>query len=201
MRDLMVGGFPDLWAGGVVVAQRSVGVVVLVRAESAGNRVGKALGDLIVGARVVGARIGGGDDDFGAVCAQHGTLGFGDFVWQREDRTVAALLCDEREPDAGVAGGRFDYHTAGLELSGAFGGVDDALRDAVLGGSTGIEILHFDGDGRLDAVSDVMKLYEWRVADEFGKTVVNGHRGSCFLLRFDWCVIRFRIPGRWVERS
>lgn len=60
---------------------------------------------------------------------------------------------------------------------------------------------HFDGDGRLDAVSDVMKLYEWRVADEFGKTVVNGHRGSCFLLRFDWCVIRFRIPGRWVERS
>lgn len=103
--------------------------------------------------------------------------------------------------DAGVAGGRFDYHTAGLELSGAFGGVDDALRDAVLGGSTGIEILHFDGDGRLDAVSDVMKLYEWRVADEFGKTVVNGHRGSCFLLRFDWCVIRFRIPGRWVERS
>lgn len=60
MRDLVVGGFPDLWAGGVVVAQRSVGVVVLVRAESAGNRVGKALGDLIVGARVVGARIGGG---------------------------------------------------------------------------------------------------------------------------------------------
>ena len=183
------------------MTQRPVGVVVLVRAESSGNRVGEALSHLIVGPRVVGARIGGGDDDFGTVCAQHGTLGFGDLVGQREDRTVAALLCDEREPDTGVAGGRLDDHTAGLELSGALRGVDDALRDAVLGGSTGIEILHFDGDGRLDAVSDVMKLYEWRVADEFGKTVVNGHRGSCFLLRFDWCVIRFRIPGRWVERS
>ena len=76
-------------------------------------------------------------------------------------------------------------------MSGALRGVDDALRDAVLGRSSGIEVFHFDGDGRLDAVGDVMKLDEWRVADEFGEIVVDGHRGSRFLLRFDWCFFGF----------
>ena len=134
---------------------------------------------------------GGGDVDFGTVCAQHRALGFGDLVGQREDRAVSALQGDESEPDTGVAGGRLDDHTAGLELSGALRGVDDALRDAVLGRSSGIEVFHFDGDGRLAAVGDVMQLDEWRVADEFGEIVVDGHRRSRFLLRFDWCFFGF----------
>lgn len=58
VRDLVVRGLPDLRSGGVVVAQRAVRIVVLVRAEAAGNRIGQSFGDLIVGARVVRAGVG-----------------------------------------------------------------------------------------------------------------------------------------------
>lgn len=56
----MIGGLPDFRAGGVVVAQRAVRIVVLVRAEAAGNRIGQSFGDLVVGARVVRAGVGTG---------------------------------------------------------------------------------------------------------------------------------------------
>ena len=82
VRDLVVRGLPDLRSGGVVVAQRAVRIVVLVRAEAAGNRIGQSFGDLIVGARVVRAGVGWRDDDFGTVGAQHRALGFGDLVRQ-----------------------------------------------------------------------------------------------------------------------
>ena len=94
MRDLMIGGLPDFRAGGVVVAQRAVRIVVLVGAVAAGNGLGEAVCHLVVGTWIVGARVGGGHDHFGAVCAQYGTLGFGDLVRQGEDGTVAALLGD-----------------------------------------------------------------------------------------------------------
>ena len=36
-------------------------------------------------------------------------------------RAVAARIGDEREPDAGVAGGSFDHQPAGLDLAALFG--------------------------------------------------------------------------------
>lgn len=39
MRDLVISGLPNFRSGGVVVAQRTVRIVVLVRAETAGNGV------------------------------------------------------------------------------------------------------------------------------------------------------------------
>src|SRR5207248_1865376 len=52
----------------------------------------------------------------------------------REDARegVALELGDERERDAGVAGGRLEQLAAGLELARGFGGLDHGQCDAVL---------------------------------------------------------------------
>ena len=175
MRDLMVAGFPDFRTSGVVVAFRSVRVVVLVRAVSAGNRFGEAFRHLVVGARIIRTSIGRGYHHFCTVCAEYRTLGFGNLVWQGEDGAVSALLGHEGKSYAGVAGGRFHNHTARLEFAAAFGRVDDAFRNAVFGGAARIEIFDFDCDGGFDAVGHMVEFDERSVADELGKGVVDGH--------------------------
>ena len=175
MRDLMVTGFPDFRTGGAVVAFRSVRVVVLVRAVSAGNRFGEAFRHLIVGARIIRTSIGRGYHHFRTVCAKHRTLGFGNLVWQGENGAVSALLGHEGKSYAGVAGGRLHNHTARLEFAATFGRVDDAFRNAVFGGAARIEIFDFDCDGGFDAVGHTVEFDERSVADELGKGVVDGH--------------------------
>ena len=187
------------------MAQRAVRIVVLVRAEAAGNRIGQSFGDLIVGARVVRAGVGWRDDDFGTVGAQHRALGFGDLVRQGENRAVAALLGDQGQADAGVAGGGFDDHAAGLQLAGLFGGVDDAFGNAVLGRSTGVEVFDFDGDGGFDAgrLRNVVELDERGVADEFCEAVVDGHVKSFVAGVVGFCCVAFvnrrsQTNGLWL---
>ena len=175
MRDLMVRGLPDFRSGAAVVAFRTVRIVVLVGTVGTGNRLGEAFGDLVVGARIVRTGVGGGHDHFGAVCAQHRTLGFGNLVRQGEDRTVSALQSHERESDAGVAGGRFHDHTAGLQFAAAFGRVDDAFGDAVLGRAARVQVFDLHRDGGFDAVGHVVEFDERGVADEFGQGIVDGH--------------------------
>ena len=175
MRDLARGRFPDLRAGRLVVAQRAVRVAVLIGLEGAGDRLGQAVGHSVVRARVIGFHVGGGHHDLRSVGAQYGALGLVHFVGHHEDRTVAALLGHHGEPHAGVAGRRLYDHTAGLEFAFAFGGVDDACGDAVLGRSARVEVLHLDGDGGFDAVGHMVELDERGVADEFGKRVVDCH--------------------------
>ena len=121
--------------GGLVVAARSVRVGVLVGLEGAGDLGDEAIRDGVVGARVL--RLDGrrGDDDLGAVRAQHRSLVFRDLVGDDEDAPVAALLGDERQPDAGVAARRLDDRAAGLQQAVALGRVDDVAGDAVLGRS------------------------------------------------------------------
>ena len=175
MRDLVVGGLPDFRTSGVVVAFGTVRIVVLVGAVAAGNRLGEAVRHLVVGARIVRTGVGGGYDHFGAVCAQHRTLGFGNLVRQGEDRTVSALQSHERESDAGVAGGRFHDHAAGLQFAAAFGRVDDAFGDAVLGRAARVQVFDLHRDGGFDAVGHVAEFDERGVADEFGQGIVDGH--------------------------
>ena len=180
----MIGGLPDFRAGGVVVAQRAVRIVVLVGAVAAWNGLGETVCHLIVGTWIVGARVGGGHDHFGTVCAQYGTLGFGDLVGQGEDGTVAALLGDHGQAYTGVAGGRFDDHAAGLEFAALLGGVDDAFGDAVFGGASRVEVFDFCRDGGLDAFGHMVEADERGVADEFCGAVVDGHDVSFGALRF-----------------
>lgn len=195
MRDLVVGGLPDFRTSGVIVAFGTVRIVVLVGTVAAGNRLGEAVRHLVVGARVVRAGVGGGYDHFGAVCAQHRTLGFGNLVRQGEDRTVSALQSHERESDAGIAGSRFHNHTTGLQFAAAFGRVDDAFGDAVLGRTARVQVFNLHRDGGFDAVGHVVEFDERGVADEFGQGIVDGHDVSfarcsvCGLFEWFW----FRI--------
>ena len=184
MRDLVVGGLPDFRTSGVIVAFGTVRIVVLVGTVAAGNRLGEAVRHLVVGARIVRTGVGGGYDHFGAVCAQHRTLGFGNLVRQGEDRTVSALQSHERESDTGVAGGRFHDHAAGLQFAAAFGRVDDAFGDAVLGRATRVQVFDLHRDGGFDAVGHVVEFDERGVADEFCGAVVDGHDVSFGALRF-----------------
>ena len=184
MRDLVVGGLPDFRSGAAVVAFRTVRIVVLVGTVAAGNRLGEAVCHLVVGARVVRAGVGGGYDHFGAVCAQHRTLGFGNLVRQGENGAIAALQRHEGEPHAGIAGGRFHDHAAGLQFAAAFGRVDDAFGDAVLGRAARVQVFDLHRDGGFDAVGHVVEFDERGVADEFGQGIVDGHDVSFGVLRF-----------------
>ncbi len=68
----------------------------------------------------------------------------------RDDQRVALGGADHGEPDAGVAGGRFDHRLAGLQLAGFLGRLDDAEGQAILDRAQRIERL--DLDVKVDAL-------------------------------------------------
>ena len=118
-------------------------------------------------------------------------------------RTVAALLGDQGQADAGVARGGLDDHAAGLQLAGLFGGVDDALGDAVLGGAAGVEVFDFGRDGGLDAFGHMVEADERGVADEFCEAVVDGHVKSFVAGVVGFCCVAFvnrrsQTNGLWL---
>ena len=112
--DLAVGVGPDLGPGGLVVAGRPHRVGVLVGLPRAVDLLDQPVGDAVVAVRVVGRHRRRAHHDVGAVGAQHVLLVLADLVGADEDALVAALLGDQRQPDAGVAGRRFDDGAAGL---------------------------------------------------------------------------------------
>ena len=56
-----------------------------------------------------------------------------------DDRVIAAGVGDQRQPDAGIAGGAFDDHPAWPQFATRFGGFDNRARRAVLDRTAGIE--------------------------------------------------------------
>jgi hypothetical protein len=166
VRDLALGVAPDLGAGGLVVAERAVGVGVLVGLERAGDLAREPVAHRVVGVGVVGRHRGGRDHDLGAVGREHVALVLADLVGEHEHAAVAALLGDEREADAGVAGGRLDDGAARLQLPVALGRVDDARGDAVLGAAARVQVLDLHQHGRRDALDHPVQLDERGVPDE-----------------------------------
>src|SRR4051812_32285288 len=71
-------------------------------------------------------------DDRRAVEAQEPTSLLGRVLREDARERVTLELGDERERDAGVAGGRLEQLTAGLELARRLRGFDHGQRDAVL---------------------------------------------------------------------
>src|SRR5207248_11539712 len=68
--DPAVGLLPQLRAGGVVVGGRVLRVGVLVRLPGARDLADQAVGDVVVGVRMLRSHRVGADDDLGAVGAQ-----------------------------------------------------------------------------------------------------------------------------------
>ena len=141
VRDLAVGLLPDLGSGRLVVSLGVLVVVVLVRLERAGDLLGEAVGDPVVGLGRLGRDRGRGDHDLGAVGAQQRDLLLAHLVGHREDAPVALDRGGDRQADAGVARGRFDDRPAGLELAGSLGRLDHPEADPVLHAAAGIEHL------------------------------------------------------------
>ena len=104
--------------------------------------------------------------DLSAVGAQHILLVLADLVRADEDAFVAALLGDERQPDAGVAGRGFDDGAAGFQLTAGFGGVDHLHGDAVLGAAAGVEVFDLRDDLARALGDNRVQLDQRGIADE-----------------------------------
>ncbi|CAM5647137.1 hypothetical protein SHIRM173S_03788 [Streptomyces hirsutus] len=174
--DLPLGLLPQLRAGGLVVAERVVGVGVLVGLPGPRRLTDQPVGDVVVRVGVLGVHRGRADDHFGPVRPQHVDLVQGDLVGAHEDALVPLLLGHDGQADTGVAAGRLDDGAARLQLSALLRRLDHAQGDAVLHRATGVEVLHLGQDGRPDAVGDVVEPHERGVADEADHRVVELHR-------------------------
>ena len=135
---------------------------------------------------MVGRHARGADDDLGAVGAQHGDLVTGHLVRAGEHAPVAALLGDDRQPDAGVTGGRLDDHAARLQLALPLRRLDHAQRDAVLHRAAGVQVLDLGQHVRRlrHARGDGLQPDQRRVPHHFGQRVVDLHVALPLVSRF-----------------
>src|SRR6266850_4034833 len=143
--DLAIGLVPDLRSGGAVVAFAVGDIVELVGPDGAVRLLGrKLLGERAGVAYVVagiGVRQGRYQPEVGATQAQHVLLFLALRLRHHDHRAIAARVGDQRDADAGIAGGALDDDAAGLELAPLFGILDDGKGGAILHRAPGIEKL------------------------------------------------------------
>ena len=126
---------PDLRAGGLVVADAGPsGLEYWLGFQRAGDLprpAGRRRGSRSPGARAATAV--GQTTTSAPYAVQHVALVLADLVRADEHAVVAALLGDQGQADAGVAGGRLDDGAAGLQLAARASAASIiAQRDAVL---------------------------------------------------------------------
>src|SRR5918995_2034269 len=172
-RDPPVGLPPDLRPGRRLVRRRVVFVEVLVRLERAGDLLGEAVRDSVVGLgrfRRDGRRR---DYDLGAVRAQERDLLLAHLVRHHEDALVAADRRRDGETMARVAGRRLDDRAARLQLVGPLGNLDHPKADPVLHAPAGVQHLELRQDGRAKAAGDLVQADERRLAHGIQERVEN----------------------------
>ena len=98
-------------------------------------------------------------------------LGVGD----HDQRAIAARARDQREPDAGVAGGAFDHQAAGLELAAPLRLQDHLAGRAVLHRAAGIHELGLAEDRAAGRLGRPLELDQRRIADGFDDAVAGLH--------------------------
>jgi hypothetical protein len=156
-----------------------VQIVPLVRKQHAVGLVlaqlfRQAPADVLV---IVGIAVGHGRHfhELGAAQAQHVflflALGFGD----HDQSAVAAGIGDERQSDAGVAGGGLDHQSARLELSTLFRLQDDLARGTVLHRLAGIHEFGLAQDGALRRGGGALEHDQRRIADGVDDSVPSLH--------------------------
>ena len=86
-------------------------------------------------------------------------------VGDDDHRAVAACVAYQREADAGVAGGAFDDHAAGLERPSLLGVEDDVERGAVLHRAARVQELGLAEDAAAGDLRRAAQPDERRIAD------------------------------------
>ncbi|MNX32043.1 hypothetical protein D3C86_622440 [compost metagenome] len=135
---IMLGLRPDLRRGAAFVGQRVGRVVELIGEKSIGNVLCQPSGNVLVVLGVTFADIGTGDVHFGAHGLEVQDFFRGHFVRHHQHHPIALGAADQRQAQAGVAGGGFDDGAAGLEATIALGLVDHRQADAVLDRTAGV---------------------------------------------------------------
>ena len=90
-------------------------------------------------------------------------------------RAIAARIGDEREPDAGIAGGRLDHEPAGLEFAALLGFEDHLTAGAVLHRLAGIHEFGLAENGAAGQRGRALQLDQRRVADGVDDAVADVH--------------------------
>ena len=156
---------PQLRPGRQVVRLRVGRVRVLVGLEGAGDLLGEAVGDAVVGLRRVRRDVGRRDDDLGAVGAQEVDLLLGHLVRHHRDHAVALQPRGDRQAGAGVARRRLDDRAAGSQPAVALGGLDEPHRHAVLDRPAGVERLELRDDLRREPGADAAQAHQRGLTD------------------------------------
>ena len=164
VRDPALGGLPDLRPGRRVVRLRVGGVRVLVGLPRARRLTRQPVGDLVVGALVVGVHVGRTDDDLGTVGAQQRSLLLRLLVRHHEDAPVALHGGRLRQADAGIAGRRFDDDAAGLQQPRSLRRLDHRQRDPILDRSARVHVLELGHQARTHVGGQPVEGHERRPA-------------------------------------
>ena len=189
--DLAAGLLPDLRSGGFVMRLGVVEIVPLVGEQHA-VRLGLAkLGGQPPPDMLIVVRIGEGQrrhfDQLGAAQPQHVLLFLALRFRDQDQRAITARAGDDRETDAGIAGGRFHHQPAGLEVAALLGLQDHPFARAVLDRLAGIHEFGLAENGAAGQLGSALEFDEGRVADRFDDVFVEGH-----VLKLPVC-----LPNRW----
>ncbi len=136
------------------------------------------------------------DHDLGAVRAQHRDLLLAHLVRHHEDAAVALARRRDREPDAGVAGGRLDDRAAGLQLPLALGRLDHREPDPVLHRAARIQVLELGEDPCAARWRQLLEPHDRRRADQVEQRwVLARHRREAYATRRRLGLTRCFGPG------
>ena len=175
--DGAVGVGEDLLGGGLAVDRDVRLVLELAREHGAGGLRDDASG-LFDGA--VHSLRGVGLHELGAEGAQQHLALVRHRRGHREDHLVAAGGTDERERDARVARRSLDDRSAGGQIAGLLGGVDDRDAETVLDARTGVEELELGVDVGTGAVRHTVELDERSLSERTRDVVVDRSHGYAF---------------------
>ncbi|VGH18377.1 Uncharacterised protein [Klebsiella quasipneumoniae] len=117
--------------GGGSVRQRISVVVKLVDVKSPRRFIGKAAGIILVVGRVAFIDVGAGEQHRRAQRPQVKNFLAAHFVRHHQDQAVIFLRRNQRQAEAGIAGGGFDNCPAGRQFSLALGFVNHRQRNPI----------------------------------------------------------------------
>src|SRR5205085_10706979 len=108
-------------------------------------------------------------------------------VGHHEDAAVALDGGADREPDAGVAGGRLDDRAARLQLPFALGRLDHRQPDAVLDRAAGVQVLELCKDLCAAAWAELREADDGRRPDELEEgRELRRHRWEAYATNRRW---------------